>query len=151
MGKTTRGHKEYSKEQELKYENRELRNKIRELETEIRQLTRSYARTRKNFARMDLDRHAYVSEIVQEHLSKEESEQNTTSILASLKNTWQCFECKNGFLEINLYTRFDGTFYYRKCNNCLHRTKAQRYYEQNVTGIMKTESSDTQNGKQKNK
>lgn len=137
MGKTTRGQKEYSKEQELKHENRELRNYIRQLENDVRQLTRQTARTRKQFARMDLDRHAYVQEIVQEHYANEEVEQNTQDMLSSLKNKWQCRECGVGHLEINLYTRADGTFYYRHCNNCSNRTKSQRYDAHSVTGIMK--------------
>lgn len=137
MGKTTRGHKEYSKEQELKHENRELRNRIRELENDVRQLTRQTARTRKQFARMDLDRHAYVQDIIQEHFHNEEVEQNTQDMLASLKNKWQCRECGTGHLEIFLYTRQDGTFYYRLCNNCPNRTKSQKYDPDTVTGIMR--------------
>lgn len=139
MGKNTRGNKEFSKEQELKHENRELRNRIRDLEHEVRMLTRQTARSRKQFARMDLDRHAYVQDIIQEHFQNEEVEQNTQDMLSSLKNKWQCRECGTGHLEINLYTRQDGTFYYRKCNNCDNRTKAQKYDAQSVTGIMKPE------------
>lgn len=141
MGKTTRGQKEFSKEQELKYENQQLRNKIRQLENDVRQLTRQTARTRKQFARMDLDRHAYVQEIVQEHYANEEVEQNTQDMLSSLKNKWQCHECGIGHLEITIYTRFDGTFYWRKCSNCAHRTKSQKYDPDKVTGIMRQEDA----------
>lgn len=138
MGKTRRGDKELSKEQELKHENKELRNRIRTLEHEIRQLTRSGARTRKQFARLDLDRHAFVQDIIQEHYANDKVEQNTQEMLDNMKNTWKCKGCNIGFLEINLYTRLDGTFYYRKCNNCEKRTPSQRYDENNVTGIMKS-------------
>lgn len=114
MGKARRGDKERSKEQELKHENKEMRNRIRDLEHEVRMLTRQTARSRKQFARIDLDRYSYVQEIVQEHFQNEEVEQNTQDMLSSLKNKWQCRECGTGHLEINLYTRQDGTFYYRK-------------------------------------
>lgn len=137
MGKTTRGQKEYSKEQELKHENKEMRNRIRELEHEVRMLTRQTARTRKQFARMDLDRHAYVQDIIQEHYANEEVEQNTQEMLSSLKNKWQCHDCGVGHLEIFLYTRQDGTFYYRLCNNCPNRTKSQKYDPEKVTGPMR--------------
>lgn len=140
LGKTTRGQKEYSKEQELKYENKELRNRIRELEHEIRMLTRQTARTRKQFARMDLDRHAYVRDIIQEHYANEVVEQNTQDMLLSLKNTWKCRECSSGHLEIFLYTRQDGTYYYRICSNapeCSNRTKAQKYND-NVKGVIRS-------------
>lgn len=139
MGKTTRGHKEYSKEQELKHENKELRNIIRDLEHEVRMLTRSTARSRKQLARMDLDRHAFVQDIIQEHYQNEEVEQNTQDMLSSLKNAWQCHDCGIGHLEINLYTRADGTFYYRHCNNCDKRTKSKKYDPEKVTGIMRPE------------
>lgn len=151
MGKTTRGQKEYSKEQELKHENKELRNLIRDLEHQVRMLTRSSARSRKQFARMDLDRHAYVQEIIQDHFANEEVEQNTQDMLSSLKNKWQCRECGIGHLEINLYTRQDGTFYYRKCSNCDNRTKAQKYDAQSVTGIMKPEPVPEKNDRLKKK
>lgn len=136
MGKTTRGHKEYSKEQELKHENRNLRNKVRELESENRQLRRQVSGSRKEIARLDLDRHSYVSEIVQEHLANEEAEQSAQDLLHAMKNTWKCHECGNGHLEIHLYTRQDGTFYYRHCNNCENRTKSQKYDPASVSGIM---------------
>lgn len=137
MGKNTRGNKEYSKEQELKYENEKLRNKIRQLEGEIRQLSRQHARTRKQFAKMDLDRHAYVQEIVQEHIAKEKDEQTTKDLAKSLKEKWACRECGDGQLEISVYTRLDGTFYHRVCNCCSNRTKSQQYDPDKVTGIMR--------------
>lgn len=137
MGKNTRGNKEYSKEQELKHENKELRNKIRELEGEIRQLSRQYSRTRKQFARMDLDRHAYVQEIIQEHIDNEKVEQNAQDMLQTMKEKWQCRECGEGQLEISVYTRLDGTFYHRVCNCCPNRTKSQKYDPETVTGIMR--------------
>ena len=151
MGKNTRGNKEYSKEQGLKYENRELRSRIRELENDVRQLTRQTARSRKQFARMDLDRHQYVQEIVQEHYANEQVEQNTQDMLSSLKNKWQCRECHAGNLEINLYTRQDGTFYYRHCSNCDNRTKSQKYDAEKVSGIMKSEFVPDKNDRLKKK
>lgn len=137
MGKSRRGDKERSREQELKYENQKLRREISSL--------------RKQLARIDLDRYVHVKTIVEEHYAQEEVEQNTQDMLASLKNKWQCNECGHGYLEINLYTRLDGTFYYRKCNNCDHRTKSQKYDENTVTGIMKPEPTPDQKSQLKKK
>lgn len=122
MGKTKRGEKERSRERQLAHENQKLRREISSL--------------RKQLARIDLDRHDYVKNIVEEHYAKEEVEDNTHKMLESMKNHWKCHMCKSGHLEINLYTRLDGVFYYRKCNECDNRTKSQQYNE-SVTGIHK--------------
>lgn len=137
MGKSRRGHKELSKEQELKYENREFRRRERDKDNEINKLKREIGSLRKQLARIDLDRYSHVRDIVQEHYANEEVEQNTQDMLSSLKNQWQCHECGTGHLEIYLYTRQDGTFYYRLCNNCPNRTKSQKYDPNTVTGIMR--------------
>lgn len=139
MGKNTRGNKEFTKEQELKHENKELRKRIQVLEAENRQLTRQHSRTRKNFARMDLDRHSYVQEIIQEHINNEKEETSSQEMLNKMKKEWQCRECGDGYLEIFLYNRRDGTFYHRMCNNpsCDHRTNGQKYDPETVTGIIK--------------
>lgn len=121
MGKTRRGHKEFSKEQELRYENHKLRRQISSL--------------RKQLARLDLDRHDYVKTIVDEHLAQEEQE-TTEKMLHRLKEEWRCKECGIGYLEINLYNKPDDVYYYRKCSSCPHRTKSQ-VYSPSVRGIMK--------------
>ena len=124
LGKTRRGHKERSKEQELKYENQKMRREISSL--------------RKQLARLDLDRYSYVKDIVDEHLSENNEEITTTQMLASMKNTWQCKECGIGYLEIILYGGPGGSMhYYRQCNNCSHRTKGQKYDPDTVRGIVK--------------
>lgn len=141
MGKTRRGHKEFSKEQELKYENREFRKRERDKDNQINQLKREVNSLRRQLARLDLDRHSYVHEIVQEHLSQEnaDNEETTSQMSQRLKNTWLCHDCKIGHLEICLYTRMDETYYYRACSNCSKRTKAQKY-DNTVQGIVKNTS-----------
>lgn len=127
MGKARRGDKERSREQELKYENQKLRREVSSL--------------RKQLARIDLDRYSHVREMVEEHLAQEDQEISTQDMLKSMKNEWQCHECGVGHLEITLYTRLDGTFYWRKCSNCPHRTKSQKYDPNTVKGIMKPEET----------
>lgn len=149
MGKNTRGEKEFTKEQELKHENKELRKRIIQLEAENRQLTRQYSRTRKNFARMDLDRHSYVQDIIQEHINNEKEETTSQQMLNAMKKEWQCHECEQGYLEIFLYNRRDGTFYHRMCSNpsCDHRTGGQKYDPETVKGIVKKPKTKPKNGK----
>ena len=125
MSRNTRGEKEYSRLQEALHENKKLKREIASL--------------RKQLAKIDLDRYSYVSDIVQEHLAEEKEEQTTTQMLQSMKNEWQCRDCGVGYLEIHLYTRPDGTHYYRMCNNCSKRTKGQRYEPGKVRGIIKND------------
>lgn len=131
MGKgrrNTRGDKEWSDRQKILNENKKLKKEVASL--------------RKQLARTDLDRYSYVRDIVQEHLAEEKEEQTTTQMLQSMKNEWQCHDCGIGFLEIHLYNRPDGTFYYRKCNNCPHRTMGQRYERDKVKGIIKNDTQE---------
>ena len=126
MSRSTRGDKEYTRLQEALHENKKLK--------------RENASLRRQLARIDLDRHSYVRDIIDEHMNEEEQESSTKDMLASMKNEWRCESCGEGFLEIHLYTRRDGTFYFRKCNNCPHRTVGQRYIRDKVKGIMKPEN-----------
>lgn len=122
MRKSTRGSKEFSREQRLVHENRKLKQEN--------------ARLRKQLARIDLDRYDTIREMLAEHESQEEAVANSQQILESLKKTWTCNECHQGHLEIILYNKLTDTWYYRKCTNCTHRTKSQKYTP-DVKGIIK--------------
>lgn len=148
MGKNTRANKERSRLQELKYENEKLRNEIRKLENENRQLTRQNSKARREIARMDLDKHAYVQEIIQERMGDNKVEQSAQDMVKSMKEEWRCHQCNEGHLEISLYTRRDGTHYHRVCNNCPNRTKMQKYDPETVKGIMRKPGKS---GEKKNK
>jgi regulator of replication initiation timing len=126
VGKNRRGSKEYSKEQELVYENRKLRREIGHL--------------RKQLARVDLDRYTHVKDIIEKSYRMEE-ELEGQKILQRLRAEWKCHECERGFLQIVTYNRPDATFYYRLCNVCAHRTKSQRY-NPGVPGILKEDEGE---------
>lgn len=86
---------------------------------------------------MDLDRYDSLKEMLEEHV-----EQDTQAeILETLKKSWTCVECSEGHLEIILYNKIDSTWYYRKCTNCPHRTKSQKYSPA-VQGIIKKVATD---------
>ncbi len=128
MGKNTRGDKEYSRLQQALHENAKLKREI--------------SRLRKQYARLDLDRHEYVKSIVDEHYAREQQEETTEKMLGRLKEEWRCRVCKIGYLEIIIYNRLDGTFYYRHCNNCIHRTTSQKYDPNKVKGPVKNVTED---------
>ncbi len=126
MARNTRGDKEYTRVQEVLHENKKLKREISQL--------------RKQLARLDLDRLSYVKDIVEEHCAEERNEISTEKMLQKMKEEWRCKECNAGFLEIHLYTRPDGTWYYRLCNNCDHRTRSQQYNAEKVQGPIKYSS-----------
>lgn len=143
MRKNTRGHKEYTKEQSLKHEGKELRSHIKELEAQVREqgkeitrLRRQSAGSRKQLARMDLDRHAYVTEIVQEHLVDEQESIDSTVLLEKMKSKWSCHKCQGGQLEIILYSKMGQPWYFRQCSGCSNRTESKPHHP-GVEGIKK--------------
>ena len=120
MGKSKRGDREYSREQRLIQENRVLKRQVASL--------------RKMLARIDLDRYENAKELIENHYQEDRAEEGK-AILENLKMEWKCHEehC-SGYLEIILYTRRDGTYYYRQCTDCDNRTKSQKY-DESVKGI----------------
>lgn len=122
MGKSRRGHKERSREQELKYENSKLRREVSSL--------------RKQLARLDLDRHSYVRDIVEEHLAEEQESIDSTDLLEKMQSQWRCHECPDGQLEIVVYSKIGAPWYFRQCSECSNRTKSQPYHS-GVEGIRK--------------
>ena len=92
---------------------------------EIEKLKREVSSLRKQLTRLDLDRHSYVRDIVEEHYTRENNEA-AMEIIESSKSFWKCRECSEGFLEIMEYPKMGISWYYRKCSNCKHRTKSQQ-------------------------
>lgn len=125
MGKSRRGSKEITREQKLIKENRQLKRELSHL--------------RKQISRLDLEGLEAAKAAVFEQEEKDRFNENVGDASASseqLKKIWKCNKCETGFLEINLYTKCGLTQYYRKCNNCDHRTQGKRY-DETVRGIIK--------------
>jgi cell division septum initiation protein DivIVA len=125
LGRNTRGDKEYTRLQKALHENEKLKREISKL--------------RKQLARLDLDRHSYVRDIIDEFYEnedKKEKEKTVSEVLEDLKKAWECKECHAGYLEIFTYSKLGETWYFRRCNNpsCGHRTKSQPY-NNSVKGI----------------
>lgn len=124
MGKARTDRSGHTREQRLSHENQQLKKQLCAL--------------RKRLARIDLDRYDLVKEMIHEHYQEDRAEQGE-QILESLKKTWSCKTCGDGFLEIFIYSRAGETWYYRICNNapdCPNRTKSQPYLP-SVKGIVR--------------
>lgn len=113
MGKNTRGHKEFDQLQRFKSENRKLKRELSSL--------------KKQLSRMDSEKYKDLREDIKEQEEEQKLEKR-------LKSQWQCWECGKDHLRLRTFERRDGTFYYRVCNNCGHRTKMQKYHDK-VIGI----------------
>lgn len=124
MGKTRRGEREYSREQQLVYENKRLK--------------RENAKLRKQAARANLDKFSSAKDLIEQNYQGDSAPEGER-IVERLKKEWACREpgC-DGYLEIFTYNKIDVTWYFRKCSNadCKNRTKAQ-LYTPDVTGIRK--------------
>ena len=124
MGKTKRSDKEFTREQRLIDENRVLKRQVSAL--------------RKELARVDLDQFTSLKDTIGRHYKEGETQQGL-DILEKVKQEWRCNECKEGYLEIFIYSKVGNLCYFRKCSNpsCKHRTKSQRYNPNEVKGIIK--------------
>lgn len=131
MGKSTRGHKEYSNEQRLKIENRELRRKVSSLQ--------------KQLARVDLSRYNHVKEILEDQVDSHDSEA-AGQVLKDLRSHWACHECQDGVLEVVTFSRAGQVCYLRECDTCSNRTQPQPYHE-NVKGIFREKTGVALKGK----
>lgn len=127
MGKSRRGSREISREQKLVHENKRLKREVSSL--------------RKQLARLDLDRFTNVRELIEESYTAGQTSAGT-EVIETLKKTWACKECNEGYLEIILYNKLSDTWYYRKCTSCNHRTKSQKYDPNRVEGIIKESSEE---------
>lgn len=126
MGKARTDRNGHTREQRLIHENQQLKKQISGL--------------RKALARIDLDRYDMVKEMIQDHY-KEEREEQGKEILESIRKSWACRECGDGTMEIYIYNRGPGTFYYRICSNapsCMNRTLAKPYTP-GVKGVIRPE------------
>lgn len=120
MGQNKRGQREYSREQRLIHENQQLKKQISSL--------------RKQLSKVDLERNTYVREIIERNDQLEDKYDIETGS-AKLARDWKCRKCGKGEIEICVYHKPDGAFYYRQCNCCEYRTRSQKHGP-NISGIM---------------
>ena len=129
MGKARTDRNGYTREQALVQENRLLKRQVSAL--------------RKQLARLDLDRYDVIKDMIQECYKEGKTEEGK-EILESLKKTWACDKCADGYMEIFVFNRGPDTIYYRICSNtpnCSNRTKAKTYTPA-VKGIMRKDKNE---------
>lgn len=112
MGKKMqRGEKEIEKIDKLKHENQKLRRELSAL--------------RKKLGRTDINKLEHLEALV----SKQRTEQKKIESKKEDDTKWICHECGKGHMKIFIFSRRDGVFYNRSCNNCPNKTKLKKYHE----------------------
>lgn len=101
--------KEYDVIDRYKKENQKLKEQISKL--------------RKQLSRIDLDRYNNIKDLIDQ---TEKEEPVVEEQKKDQENAWLCFNCEADSLRMVTFERRDGIFYYRKCNNCNHRTKTKK-------------------------
>jgi len=114
-----RGNKDYSQEQQLKHENKKLKRQVKQL--------------RKLLSRIPAELYQNIGETIEKQRAIELREKKIKK-RETEKRMWECYECQANSLRIFILHRRDGTFYFRKCPTCSHRTKLQKYSD-SVEGL----------------
>lgn len=106
---------------------------IQRLQKENEKLKRRISALQKQLARIDLDSHNNVKELV-DKFEQEDYKEEKHSTQKALEEKWKCHKCDEGVLKLILIQRKDKLVYFRKCDSCDNRTKTQEYTEK-VDGI----------------
>ena len=105
-------------------------DQLQKLKEENKKLKKQIGSLRKQLSRIDLDRYENLKELIDKQRHEDEASAKTSKLLKK----WKCYECGNGILKLLIFNRRDGTFYYRRCSNCDHRTRLQKYHK-DVEGV----------------
>jgi len=121
MGRGTRAKsdQDVKEVQKLRRENVKLKGQISSL--------------RKQLSRIDLDRYTNLRDIIEAH-ELEDDEFDIKESLEESKKKWECFDCKEGILNLIMITKCGDPFYLRRCNNCGKKTRLKKY-DETVKGI----------------
>lgn len=119
MKRAHKNQKELKEVQILKQENSKLKKQISKL--------------RKVISKLDTQNYQFVKDVVDSH-ERQDKEYQGTLRKDVLEEKWKCFQCEEGILRITILNRLDGTFYFRKCDECSHRTKLKKIHD-DVDGV----------------
>lgn len=70
----------------------------------------------------------------QEELNLQQIKEDKKVRFEDLRAKWQCHKCHEGVLKLIVIPGMEKGRYFRKCNNCDHRTDVQEYHE-GVEGV----------------
>lgn len=101
---------------------------------EIKSLKKQIGRMKKFISRIDKYHHdrVFFDDVVDEPVENKKQSKNTDI------DKWLCFACGDGQLMLVVYPRVDVLHYFRRCNNCGHRTKSQQF-DESVEGLKEDE------------
>lgn len=109
--KTQRGDKEYDLLEKLKHENKKLKKEVTSL--------------RKVIDRMDIERYENLRELVDQQREEEKRKRKERA----KEKERQCYQCGKGHMQLHIFDRLDGVFYYRACTLCENRTRMKKYHK----------------------
>mgnify|MGYP001327511185 CR=1 FL=1 len=116
--------KEYTTSQKLKQENRQLKREVKRL--------RKIVSTQKDESIFLADTPDAASGEGTLHQAEQ------VAFIDFKKKKWKCFKCGFGFLLLMVIRRMDGEFYFRKCDDCSHRTPMKRFHSK-IEGLREDE------------
>ena len=119
MKRTHKNQKELKEVQVLKQENAKLKKQVSKL--------------RKVISKLDTQNYQFVKDVVDSH-DRQDRDYQEGIRKNVLEEKWQCHQCEDGILRITILNRLDGTFYFRKCDCCSHRTKLKKVHD-DVDGV----------------
>jgi len=108
-----RGEKsDFTLEERLKRENRELKREV--------------ARLRKELDRVDITQFENLKDLARQQRREEKLKHSKER---AHRDKWKCHKCGKGHMQLKMFPRRDGTFYYRICSNteCHNKTTMKKY------------------------
>jgi ribosomal protein S20 len=141
VGKKHKTYPEKERDGEIKRLRDALKRKDREIEkfkSELKTLEKAFEANIKflkgKTAKLDLKE---LMDGAKKEQSLKEIETNKETTFQELEQKWKCHACGTGVMKLIVFTRPDGKFYIRACNNkpsCTNRTDAKRWSDE-VQGI----------------
>ena len=76
--------------------------------------------------KMDLERYHDLKAMVDSQEAAEYEASLAENKKRQSEQRWKCHHCSDGVLRLKIFEMRDGARYYRKCDQCSHRTKAKK-------------------------
>lgn len=114
MGKSRIGGQDFELLDRLKKENRELKRQLKALRKSLDRIDYQHLNDL-----IEAQEAAHIVETPVEYKSKTERNEER----------WKCFSCTDGVLRLVIFQKPGGALYFRRCDCCGKRTKAQKYHD----------------------
>jgi transcription elongation factor Elf1 len=74
-------------------------------------------------SRIDVERFENLKELVDKQRQEEKTKDK------KVKKNWDCYQCGKGHMQLHIFNRRDGVFYYRSCTLCENRTRMKKHHK----------------------